>query len=396
MAAKTAVPSSGRANIGPACARSPKATCVAPSATAQAASFPLLQLRRTRFCGMVSDSLLKWAIMPTPDSIDIADPREYAWLLERSDTLLSSFAEVWNVVPIAEGSVVARVVGIPLRFLAVAITIAMGLAIAGPMVLAAAVTPVATFALVEPWVPDLVWWIVIGAALAFMAAYTVMGLAAFLHTVAHGDASGEGLPHWLRDGLVAAAAEPDAAWDPDKVQHVSHTHARTQLFAASFLMIGVLIQCGAVAGADRWFTGPIDNTVAWALFFARSLFDTALLGIPAAILPPWSAIGTTGLAGDLLMVAVDVFFAAGALTLFIKSMGTALRPRELFHGTTRDLADYLHASDISGADKLTIHRVAVLRPLDEAEVVTIGKADFFRRVTRASEPSPATEAPSNT
>lgn len=319
--------------------------------------------------------------MPPPDPIDIGDEREYAWLLERADTLLSALADVWQVVPIDEASLASRVVGVPLRLVIVGVTAVITFALVMPMVLGAAVAPVALFTLVEAWLPDKIWWVLIGVGVLVMAAHTLMGLAAYLHTLTRGDPSGETLPTWLREGFVADAAEPGAVWDPDKTQHVSHGHARTIFFAAAFLVIGIGVQFGAVVGAERWFVGPVDSTVAWALFFARSLFDTAFLGIPSAILPPWSAIATAGLTGDLIMVVVDLFFAAGALTLIVTSMGTSLRPREVFHGTTRDLADYLHQSDISDGAALTIHRVAVLRPLNEDEVVTIGKDEFFDRIT---------------
>jgi hypothetical protein len=319
--------------------------------------------------------------MPPLDPIDIADEREYAWLLERSDTMLSAFADVWQAVPINPDSIASQVAGLPLRLLLSALALAVTLALVIPMFLAAAITPVAVFTLVEGWLPDWVWWTLIGICVLAMALHTLMGLAAYLHTTGHADPSGNTLPDWLREGFVAETAEPGGAWDPDRTQHVSHGHARRTFFAAALLIIGIAVQFAAVVGAERWFNGPVDSAVAWALFFARSLFDTAFLGIPSAILPPWSAIATAGLAGDLIMVAVDLFFAAGVLTLLITTMGTAFRPRELFHGTTRDLADYLHASDISDKGTLTIHRVAVLRPLDEDEVVTIGRDEFFDRVT---------------
>src|SRR5690606_29783427 len=147
------------------------------------------------------------------------------------------------------------------------------------------------------------------------------------------------------------------------------------------LVLGIAFQFAAVVGAQRWFTGPVDSTLAWALFFARSLFDTAFLGIPSAVVPPWSAVAPAGRAGDMLMVGVDLCFAAGLLTLIFGSLATAFRLRELFNGTTRDLADYLHGvGDATDEDKLMIHRVAVVRPLDETEVVSMDRGEFFARM----------------
>ena len=50
------------------------------------------------------------------------------------------------------------------------------------------------------------------------------------------------------------------------------------------------------------------------------------------------------------------------------------------HRIDRKLIDYLENVDISTPDALTIHRVAVVHPLDESRVTTCTKGEFFRRV----------------
>ncbi len=61
------------------------------------------------------------------------------------------------------------------------------------------------------------------------------------------------------------------------------------------------------------------------------------------------------------------------------------RPREIFTGTARDLADYLENVDISTPDSLTIHRVGVVHPLDESRVISCSKGAFFQRVRETQE-----------
>ncbi len=76
-----------------------------------------------------------------------------------------------------------------------------------------------------------------------------------------------------------------------------------------------------------------------------------------------------------------IFWAAGFITLMILIMVPAFRPREIFTGTARDLADYLENVDISTPDGLTIHRVAVVHPLDPEQVFTCTKRELFLAIT---------------
>lgn len=318
--------------------------------------------------------------MDALDPIDVADPREYAWLLERSDTFTGSLVEVWNSVPVAPGSWVGRLVGYPLRFVLLAVTVSVVAALALAMVVVAGVTPVTLFTLVEPVLPPAVWLVLLAAAGAIVAGYLMMALTVHLQRAARGDEALADMSPFLTEGVVAGPAADGSGWNPDDSLHVSHERARRRLFATLILMIGIVLQFTAVVLGEAWFEGPADSTIGWAFFFGRSLFDTALLGIPAALVPPWSALEPAGRPGQLLMVGVDLCFAAGLLALLAASLASTLTLRELFNGSTRDLADYLEDSDVSDGDALTIHRVAVVRPLDPDGVVSLTKAEFFQRV----------------
>jgi hypothetical protein len=318
--------------------------------------------------------------MTPPDPIDIADEREYAWLLERSDTLAGAMVEVWRSVPVRAGSIISALFAYPLRLVLLTATVLLVAALMLGMILVAAVAPVTLFTLVEPWLPDGVWLAALVLAAATMLAYLLMALVAHLHIASRGPEAVDELPAFLRDDIVAKPVAAGEAWSADHTLHVSHEGSRRRLYAAVLLVLGILLQGVAVVRGEAWFAGPVDGTLAWALFFARSLFDTVLLGIPSAVVPPWSAIAPAGRAGEVLMVGVDLCFAAGLLALLVSSLSTAFKLRELFNGTTRDLADYLHDADVSGGDTVTIHRVAVVRPLDRTEVVTLSKSEFFERL----------------
>ncbi len=318
--------------------------------------------------------------MDTRDPLDIADPREYAWLLERTGTYTDHIVDVWRAVPIAPGSWVGRLLGYPVRLLLLAFTVGLTATLVLGMVVAAGATPVTLFTLVEPLFAPAVWLTLLAVAGAVVVGYMLLALTVHLQIAARGDEVVTEMSDFLTEGIVARTVDESAGWRPDDSIHVSHERARRRMFASLLLILAILLQCSAVSLGEMWFTGPVDSTWSWALFFARSLFDTALLGIPAALVPPWSALEPIGRAGQLLVVGVDLCMAAGLLTLVAASLASTLKIRELFNGTTRDLADYLHDNDVSEMGSLTIHRVAVVRPLDRARVLSLTKGEFFRMV----------------
>ncbi len=67
-------------------------------------------------------------------------------------------------------------------------------------------------------------------------------------------------------------------------------------------------------------------------------------------------------------------------------LGPAFRNREIFTGTARDLAEHLENVDISTPDALTTHRVAVVHPLDESQVITCRKGEFAQAIRRTPTP----------
>lgn len=330
--------------------------------------------------------------MPSPAPIDVADEREYAWLLERTDTLTASLMEVWQAIPIAPGSWMAAVVGYPARLLLVGLTATVTGVLVLALVLAVGVTPVTLFAPAEPFLPDGVWFAALGVVAAGVGLYLLLAVIAHLQLSARGRETEAELPAILRDHIVARPVAPGASWQPGEALHISHEWSRRDLFAALVLMLGVLAQFLAVVQRDAWFTGAVDGVWSWGLFFARSLFDTAFLGIPSALVPPWSTIQPAGMAGELVMVAVNLCFAAGFLSMFLTRFASTLRLREVFNGTTRDLADYLHSGDLSDGGALTIHRVAVMRPLDPGQVLSLSKAEFFQGIGGSGDAGAQAEA----
>lgn len=323
----------------------------------------------------------------TGDGIDITDEREYAWLLERTGTLASSMAEVWQSIPIAPGSWWGALLGYPSRFLLLGVTVLLTGSLVLGMVVAVGMTPVALFTLVEGWLPDWLWFTLLGVAGVASAGYLLLAVTAYMQLAVRGEEAATELPAFLAEGIVARPVETGQGWKSEDAVHISHDRSRRRLFASCLLILGLNLQFATVVLGPGWFTGPVDGTWAWVLFFGRSLFDVALLGIPSVVIPPWSALEPSGWPGQLLVVAVDLCFAAGLLTLMVDSFSSQLKPRELFHGTTRDLADFLGDADISEGAALTIHRVAVLRPLDRERVVTLTKAEFLRQVSSPDAPA---------
>ena len=318
--------------------------------------------------------------MDEADPLQIADPREYAWLLERTGTLTDGLVDVWRAVPIAPGSWAGRLLGYPVRLLLLGATVALTATLALAMVVVAGATPVTLFALVEPMLPRAVWLTLFTASGAVMIGYMLLALTVHLQIAARGTEVVAGMSDFMTEGIVARPVDDAAGWSADDSIHVSHERARHRLFASGLLVLAIALQCTAVSLGDTWFTGSVDSAWSWALFFARSLFDTALLGIPGPLLPPWSALEPAGRAGQLLVVGVDLCMAGGLLTLVATNMASSLKVRELFNGTTRDLADYLTDGDVSAQGTMTIHRVAVVRPLDKASVLSMTKEEFFESV----------------
>lgn len=120
--------------------------------------------------------------------------------------------------------------------------------------------------------------------------------------------------------------------------------------------------------------------VPWLLFLGHLVVDTILLGMVSVAVPQPSDVEAVGWPGQTATVLIRLSVAAGALTALGSIALPAFRPRELFNGTVRQLADRLWTTDISDDYELSIHRVAVVKPLDEREVLTFSKRELLERL----------------
>ena len=316
-------------------------------------------------------------------AVDLRDQREYAWLLVRSDTITGELIKVWRSIPIRPGSKASAAIGYPARFAALVAAVVVTLILLLAILIGAAQLPVTLFAFMHPVLPETAWLIILGLALLTLAGYLTYAVGLSVQSAGQlHDASGVA----DLDGADGAAG---TEWDPWASVHLRHQSARSGLFAGLSISIGIIMQCMAVVLGPRYFEGSVDRVWAWPILFGEQLFGTMLLGIPGTVLPAYASIHPSSTPGRLLTVGVDVFFVAGTIAMAMLVLTSAFKIRELFNGTVRDLADYLENFDISGGPHLMIHRVAVLRPLDAHEVLTLSKEAFVEAVRApvAGEPS---------
>ncbi len=315
--------------------------------------------------------------------IDLTDEREYAWLLVRSDTLTGEIIKLWQWIPIRAGSMVSAVIGYPLRFVTLLLTGLISGLIALAIVIGVAQLPVTIFAYLHPFLADWIWLSLLGALGITFGGYLVYAIGVWAQAAAREDGRPEGMLSAPISGVEAAPVDPSKGWNRWQSLHVSHESARNGLFAGLSIAMGVAVQCAAVVLGSRYFEGPIDTGWQWPFMFGEQLVNTMLLGIPTPFLPTFAEIRPVAPWGQILMISVDLFYVAGVIAMATHLLPSMFKVRELFNGTTRDLADHLENFDISGGDKLMIHRVAVLRPLDETEVVSLSKETFFETVKDA-------------
>lgn len=318
-------------------------------------------------------------------TIRLADDREYAWLLVRSDALAREFGRLWRFVPIRRTSAIARMIGYPIRLVVFLVTTLLSVALVLLIVLPLLQLPVAAFAYLHGLVPDWVWYAGLGTGLLVVAGTLATAVGAWLPAEATGSAPARGPADGATAQVVASPTDDGRGWNRWRSVHVSHEASRGALFAGLAVVAGILLQCLVVVLGPLEFAGRIATAWQWPLLFSERLLNTLLLGIPAGIVPVFADIRPSSVAGQLLLAAVDVCYASGAIAMGLQVLIPAFRQRELFRGTTRDLADYLENFDISGGNRMMIHRVGVVRPLDENEVISVSKTDFFERVMAAAE-----------
>lgn len=285
--------------------------------------------------------------------------------------------EMWELVPVRPGSWLSYLVGYPLRLLIVTLFAVIALAIGLGVMIIAFQLPVALFAFVHRLLPDLVWQVILGLVGVSVLGYLILAVAAWLASAARDGGQPPAATPALLEGVVPAPVDTTAGWDRWRSLHVGHDSTRGTLFASGFLVLGIVWQCEAVLAGGDAFIGPVETAWRWPLMFAEQLFQTMLLGIPIGLMPELAGIAPSGTTGRLLLTGVNIFYASGAIALMVQLFVPAFKPRELFKGTTRELADHLENADISSGTALTIHRVGVVRPLDEAETVSLSKAEFF-------------------
>lgn len=276
---------------------------------------------------------------------------------------------------------------LPARLLTFLANLVLGVTLGLAVLIAVAEVPVTIVAYARPLLPPSVWlWglLAIGGILTGLLIYTT---GARLHRAARGADLADTPKDSVLSTVVAHPVDEERGWNTWDSVHLSHGSARSALYGGWFILLGVILQGVATVVGAAWFTGPVEVGWQWPLLFGERLFNTMLLGIPASVLPTFSAIGAAGSSGEALLVAVDICYALGVISFGVATISTAVKVREIFSGTTRDLADYLDNFDLSRRQDLTIHRVAVVRPLDEENVLTLSKAAFFERV-RGAPPAP--------
>ena len=315
-------------------------------------------------------------------SIDFRDEHEYAWLLVRTGTATGSLIRIWRFVPIRQGSLLAAALGYPLRLLLVLTMLLLSCVTSLIVLIAIAQIPVLAFAYVRPVMPDPIWSWLLGSCAGVLGVFLAVVTGIWLQKAARGHDPLPRASSGISDHVVAQPVAQTEGWNHWSSLHVSHNSARSALFAGISIVLGVVLQCLAVTVATDHFSGPVDTAWRWPLSFGQQLLNTALFGIPEGNVPNFGEIEPVTLGGRLLTVGVDVFYAAGLIAFAVQSLGSVFRVRELFNGTARDLADYLENFDVSPAGTLTIHRVAVVRPLDESQCITLTKEQLFMQVKK--------------
>lgn len=315
-----------------------------------------------------------------PAAVDVSDEREYAWLLVRTGTATGSLIRIWRFVPIRQGSIVAAALGYPLRLLLVISLFSLSCATVLISLVALAQIPVLLFAYAHPMLPDQIWTWLLGSCAAGLGVFLAFVTGIWLQHAARGHEPVPKAGGSISDHIVAQTVAATEAWNRWNSLHVSHESARSALFAGISIVLGVVLQCLAVTVAAEHFSGPVDTAWRWPLSFGQQLLNTALLGIPEGNIPNLGGIEPVTMLGRLLTVGVDVFYAAGLIAFAAQSLGSIFKMRELFNGTARDLADYLENFDVSRAGTLTIHRVAVVRPLDESQCISLTKEELLRQI----------------
>jgi hypothetical protein len=317
--------------------------------------------------------------------IDIQDDREYAWLLVRSGTVTDSLIKIWNFIPIRKRSIVAAAFGYPLRLALVITLFALSASLTLLTLVALAQLPVAAFALARPLLPDILWLVVIGSVGVSLTIYFAVATGIWLQAAARGQEAGSERISALSTGVLARPVSPTGGWNRWDSLHVSHESARSGLFAGLSVGLGFVMQCLTVIAGPAHFEGSVEAAWRWPVAFGEQLMATALLGIPAGIVPTFGGIEPVTALGRLLLVGVDIFFAAGVIGLGVIMFSSLFKVRELFNGSTRDLVDYLENFDLSSKGKLMIHRVAVVRPLDERQCVSMTREELFRQVRSGTD-----------
>ncbi len=313
------------------------------------------------------------ASRPGAGLLRIDDDREYAWLLERDGTLLEILAT--SIVPPPEpGEGRLRRVSLGVLDLGFRVALALFLLVlAIGMIVAFSVGPAAVFLLLRPLAPAWVWWMLVSAA---QAVILFLMLTWALEWVA-------------QDPLPSEEVGDQGPWRRMESLNMLHESSRAFAFGAAFMLSGWCVAVAMVLLGDWAFAGPTGGFGPWLLHFGHLAIDTILLGMLGTVLDPPGGIEPVNGPGRALSVALRLAVAAGATSLAVHVFSGEFRPRELFRGTVRNLADHVENTDLSKGEDLRIHRIAVVRPLPKDEVLTVTKDDFFR-VIAEGEPSDET------
>lgn len=315
-------------------------------------------------------------------SITLSDDREYAWLLVRSDTLVGELAKLWRLIPVRPGSWLWAAIVFPIRLLFIVAGVLFIAVVTLGLFSVAFELPVLAFAYVHRFLPTLLWQVGLWTVGVVILGFVAMAVGVWLSVTTRKDGAASPLAPAITEHILPPASDPAAGYDRWRSVHVGHDNSRAMLFAGNFIGLGIVVQCLAVLGGAEAFAGPVDVAWRWPVLFGEQLFHTMLLGITAELIPGLSAIVPATTEGRLLLALVSVFHASAVFTMMVLVMASSFKPRELFKGTTRDLADYLENADTSSGTKMMIHRVGVVRPLDEQETVSLTKAEFVATISK--------------
>lgn len=197
----------------------------------------------------------------------------------------------------------------------VIVLFALSLSLTFLTLVALAQVPVILFVYARPLLPDGFCLIVLCGCGIVVALFLALATGVWLQGAARGQDEIWGKISALSADMVVRPVSTSEGWNRWGSLHVSHESARAGLFAGGCVLLGFVFQCLAVLAGPAHFAGPIGVSWRWSLTFGEQLVATTLLGIPEGNVPTFGRIEPVTTIGRLLVVWVDIFYAAGVIGL---------------------------------------------------------------------------------